>query len=135
MNRAKSVATSISSEMSRRAWRYLIALSAACAVLNALRADKVGTGAVGPSDARKALKSRLNPYFSPTEQFASFPFVCSRAAQIPKFSRPTMPGKVASATVAPARRSARTASLNTSSCGAVSGVSRKPPAGFGTPSR
>src|SRR2546422_644835 len=88
--------------MSSRACRYLIALSAAWARLNSRISVSVLTGARDPRLARKALKSRLNPYFSTTEQFASLAFVCSRAAQMPNALSAAKLGTFTCVTNAPA---------------------------------
>src|SRR2546428_30262 len=60
------------------------------------------TGARDPRLARKALKSRLNPNFSTTEQFASLALVCSRAAQMPNACSAAKLGTFTCMTNAPA---------------------------------
>ena len=88
--------------MSSRACRYLIALFAVWARLNSRNSVSVLTGAREPRLSRKALKSRLNPYFRTTEQFASLAFVCSRAAQMPNACSAAKLGTSTCVTIAPA---------------------------------
>src|SRR5688500_8545114 len=68
---ARSVSRSSSSDRSRLACAYLIALRFEWAVLKARSSASVFTGAADPNDASHALKSRFMPYHNTDEQFSS----------------------------------------------------------------
>ncbi len=80
--RARSPRTSISSEMSSRAWPYLMAPARWWATFHRRNSASVFTGAAAPSEASHALKSRFMPYLNTTEQSASFPFALSSPPQV-----------------------------------------------------
>ena len=80
--RARSPSTSISSEISRFDWPYLIAPAFWCATFHSRSAVNDTTGA-DPSEASHLLKSRFMPYFSTTEQSASLPLALSAPEHMP----------------------------------------------------
>src|SRR5438045_3243865 len=73
---------SISSEISRFDWPYLIAPRFLCSLFQSRSSVSDLTGAFGPSDASHLLKSRFIPYLKTTEQFSSCPFPSDDPEQV-----------------------------------------------------
>src|SRR5713226_6060479 len=123
----RSPSTSISSEMSRRDWPYLIAPALRCSVFQVRSSVSDFTGAEGPSEPSHLLKSRFIPYLNTTEQSASFPFELLAPPQVLQSRRllavsllTTLGISAGSTITAPWRLSISTASAMTLACSALS---------------